>query len=135
MSRLLWGLTLKAAALKTVLGGPTSWEVPKWKLLLQGPAVVLIVPASLAAVLWVALVSLQESQGMLRRQGPAVVLMMPASRAAVLWIALGALRVSRRQRLLTMTAMRPGLKALKAVLWMAMEMWQMWLGAPQMPCR
>ena len=98
MSRLLWGLTLKAAALKTVLGGPTSWEVPKWKLLLQGPAVVLIVPASLAAVLWVALMALQESQGMLRRQGPAVVLMVPASRAAVLWIALGALLVSRRQQ-------------------------------------
>ena len=28
-----------------------------------------------------------------------------------------------------------GAEALKAVLWMAMEMCQMWLGAPQVPCR
>ena len=70
---MLWGLTLKAAALKAVLGGPTSWEVPKWVLRRRGPAVVLMVPASRAAVLRIALGALRVS----RRQRP-------ASRAAVL---------------------------------------------------
>ena len=67
----------------------------------QRPAVVLMVPASRAAVLWMALGAVRVSRGMLRlqrRQRPAIVLMVPASRAAVHWIELGALLVSRSQQ-------------------------------------